>query len=223
MDENDTWSDMKTGWSRITGENPDRTALSKACARWQSGRDDGSSLLRGAARVLTDVPHYFDAEFIREIDKRAKHDPTALDDGEVLLSALRNAPVQDAADWSSRLGLHHRVAFAGRGLAPKPQDAQICRRLASGDIDMPLWGVSLDRQTADKYGTKFLLELAGPFPAVAAWSHSGIKAEEEELITGGHYRVRSVDLEGSTVHAVLVWQSPLPVVRSNVRDDSDQG
>jgi hypothetical protein len=66
----------------------------------------------------------------------------------------------------------------------KPQDDQVAERLATGTIEMPLWGVSLSRTIADSYGTRFRFELAGPFPAIAAWTYSGVKAEELELITG---------------------------------------
>ena len=35
----------------------------------------------------------------------------------------------------------------------------------------------------------FIFEIAGAFPAVAAWVHSGVLPEEQELICGGEYTV----------------------------------
>jgi hypothetical protein len=57
---------------------------------------------------------------------------------------------------------------------------------------MPLWGVSLDKATALRYGganMRFLFELEGPFHGLAAWRESGMKEEEREIITGGRYIV----------------------------------
>ena len=52
--------------------------LAEACAFWQSGRDNGSSRLRGAARVITGTAHYFEADFIRSQEDKAREDPLAL-------------------------------------------------------------------------------------------------------------------------------------------------
>jgi hypothetical protein len=70
---------------------------------------------------------------------------------------------------------------------------------------MPLWGVSLDPTVARGFGTRFILEIVGPFPALPAWVASGVKAAEQELITGGEYRVLSVEEVGGTTHARLQW------------------
>jgi hypothetical protein len=90
------------------------------------------------------------------------------------------------------------TGFAGRGVAKKDgqdEDAQIWVELETGEISMPLWGVSLDETTARQYGggnLGFLFEIEGPFRGVAAWEHSGIKRAEYEIITGGNYTVHDI-------------------------------
>lgn len=58
---------------------------------------------------------------------------------------------------------------------------------------MPLWGLSLDRDMALSFGSRYVFEIDGEFPAVPAWMFSGIKSEERELITGGRYDVTHLD------------------------------
>jgi hypothetical protein len=70
---------------------------------------------------------------------------------------------------------------------------------------MPLWGVSLSPEVAAEFGTRFLFELVGDFPAVPAWVHSGIKDHEQELVTGGQYRVLSQQERDGTTHVRLRW------------------
>lgn len=161
--------------------------------------------MRGAARVVTEIPHYFAADFISDYEDKARQSSDALRHGQTLLNALKTAPHLDAAGWVERSGWA-QPAFAGRGLKANPgNDEQIEDRLREGFITMPLWGVSLDRAIAESYGERFLLEIIGPFPAIASWTHSGIKAEEQELITGGQYTVE--DVTGSdTLHVRLRWQ-----------------
>jgi hypothetical protein len=77
--------------------------------------------------------------------------------------------------------------------------------LRTGRIEMPLWGVSLSREVADGFGTRFLFELMGPFPAVPAWVASKVKRHEEELVAGGRYRVLSHEQRGETTHVRLQW------------------
>ena len=193
--------------------------LASACSRWQADRD-GSSLLRGAARVLTGVPHYFEADFITGYEDRARDDSEVLAEAQALLDALDGSSRRDAEAWTS----YAEVAgdgFCGRGLKPKlAGDPQIEQRLREGAIDMALWGVSLDRAIAESYGrtdsapSRFLFSLHGPFPALVSWRESGIKREERELITGGHYRVvdvRSIGPEQDEVS--LAWERPV-VTRS---------
>lgn len=186
--------------------------LEEACARWQSGRDGGSSLLRGAARVLTGVPHYFQAGFIADYEEKARSDEQGTACAKTLLAAVAASEHRDPDGWAEVLEVP-AGGFCGRGLSAKPdQDPQIERQLAAGWIDMPLWGVSLSRRVADSYGTRFLLQLVGPFPAVPSWRHSQIKSEELELITGGHYVV--VDIERpvpSQARVLIRWDGPLPV------------
>lgn len=179
--------------------------LAEACAMWQGGRDIGSSLIRGAARALTGIEHYFRADFVRGFEQEARQSPRALRAGIVLLRAVNGAERRDADGWAAATELPTH-GFAGRGLASKPaEDGQILHQLEHGHITMPLWGVSLDRTVAEGFGTRFLLEIVGGFPAVPAWKHSGIKDDEQELITGGEYRVRSLSEAGGTSHARLEW------------------
>jgi len=178
--------------------------LAAACALWQDNRDDGSSLVRGAARALTGLDHYFRADFITEQEKRARRTPEALRAAVALLRGVNGAEFRDADGWNAVCGLPPR-GLAGRGLKAKPQDDQILQQLGYGEITMPLWGVSLDRSVAEGYGTRFLFELVGEFPAVPAWQASGIKDDEQELVTGGRYRVLSMEDVGATTHVRLEW------------------
>jgi hypothetical protein len=50
-------------------------ALTEACTLWQGGRDVGSSPVRGAARVLSGVRHYFHADFITAYNQQARTTP----------------------------------------------------------------------------------------------------------------------------------------------------
>ena len=125
--------------------------------------------------------------------------------GVALLRAVNAAPHRDADAWSAAVGLP-AGGFAGRGIKSKPdEDPQIEKRLATGQIEMPLWGVSLSPDVAAGFGTRFLFELVGDFPAVPAWKHSGIKDDEQELVTGGRYRVLSQEERDGTTHVRLQW------------------
>jgi hypothetical protein len=118
---------------------------------------------------------------------------------------VNDAERRDADGWCAATGLP-AGGFAGRGLAEKPdEDPQILRTLGHREITMPLWGVSLSRTVADGFGTRFLFEIAGAFPAVPAWVASGIKDDEQELVTGGRYRVLSMEDVGATTHVRLEW------------------
>jgi hypothetical protein len=148
--------------------------LAEACALWQGGRDIGSSPVRAAARVLSGVAHYFRADFITEYDRQARRTPEVLAAGTALLRAVNAAPHRDADAWCAEVGLPGG-GFAGRGIASQPaEDPQIEARLRSGQIEMPLWGVSLSPVVAAGFGTRLLFELVGDFPAVPAWTHSDI-------------------------------------------------
>ncbi|MDQ3053634.1 MAG: hypothetical protein M3R66_07350 [Actinomycetota bacterium] len=182
--------------------------LAKACELWQTGQVLGSSLLRGAARVITGVPHYFSADFITGYEDEARKNADALRYGQSLLDAIAACEPRDADAWGIAVGLPSG-GFAGRGLKPNgSNDAQILSNLSTGEIFMPLWGVSLDRDVAGSFGAGFLFEIVGPFPAIAAWIHSGIKAEEQELIAGGRYRVESIESVGGTTQARFQWVGP---------------
>lgn len=163
--------------------------LAAACSQWQSGRDGGSSRLRGAARVLTGIPHYFAADFITEHERAALADIETMRRAAALLRAVAASEPRDAAEWTAHADLPAR-GFAGRGISAKPAvEPEILATIASGHLDMPLWGLSLDHDVTVQYGGRFRFEVVGKFPALAAWLHSGEKPEEQELIAGGRYRV----------------------------------
>jgi hypothetical protein len=171
--------------------------LRDACALWQGGQNVGSSPVRGAARVLSGVRHYFRANFITGYDRQARTTPEVLAAGVALLRSVNAAPHRNADAWCAEVGLPSG-GLAGRGISSKPaEDPQIEARLRSGQIEMPLWGVSLSPDVAAGFGTRFLFELVGDFPAVPAWKHSGIKDFEQELVTGGRYRVLSQSVPGA--------------------------
>lgn len=146
--------------------------------------------MRAAARVLTGVPHYFEADFIQAFDVAAREDDTLQEHASVLLSALDAAPRQSAEEWGELVGFPS--AWAGRGTPGGAHASQIRESLACGTITMPLWGVSLDETVAAGFGDRFTFEIVGEFPAIIAAQHSGIKPEEVELITGGRYEVLDV-------------------------------
>lgn len=158
--------------------------------------------------MLTGIRHYFDADFITAHENAAREDPVALRDADAILQALASSPVLTASQWSARMGLPDDD-FAGRGLRSAPQDEDIERRLSTGWIDMPLWGLSLNRAVTEQYGGRFLLQVVGPFPAVPAWLASGVKAEEQELISGGRYRVVKVTPGETVTHVNLEWVEQL--------------
>ncbi|MGY1640851.1 hypothetical protein ACI782_06910 [Geodermatophilus sp. SYSU D00703] len=193
-------------WARPDRQSPvSAEDLAAACTLWQGGQNVGSSPIRGAARVLTGVRHYFRAGFITGYEQQARASRELLEAGVHLLRAVNAAPHMDADGWNAQVGLP-LLGFAGRGITSKPdEDPQIERQLRTGRIEMPLWGVSLSREVADSFGTRFLFELVGPFPAVPAWVASGVKAFEQELVTGGRYRVLSQEQRGGTTHVRLRW------------------
>jgi len=150
--------------------------------------------------VLTGIPHYFDADFIRGVDGAARANGDTLDAAQLLLSTLASAPMETIEQIAARSGFAGR-AVAARGIAAKDAavDSQIAEALQLGrTVAMPLWGFSLDDAVATSYGTKFRFELIGEFVGLAAWVHSGAKAEEAEIIGGGCYRVEEVGTRGDT-------------------------
>lgn len=173
--------------------------LRDACIAWQGGRDGGSSPIRAAARVLTQTKHYFEADFITRYEAEAAADEQTMARARVLLDELATRPSLTVAQLSERTGV--KTLWVGRGIRSASQDAQIERALASGTISMPLWGLSMDRDVALSFGDRFLFELVGAFPAIAAWQESDFKHDERELITGGRYDVTSLSFssDGNTV------------------------
>ena len=176
---------------------------------WQGGRDSGSSLIRGAARVLTGVPHYVAASYIADQEEAARRRPDALAAARTLLGAVAAANRLDADGWAGYASLPSG-GFAGRGLRSEAEkDAQIEAVLDSEMLQMPLWGLSLDRAVTEQYGGRFLFEVIGPFPAVPAWLASGVIPEEAELISGGVYVVDEVERSDDRTTARLRWSAAL--------------
>jgi hypothetical protein len=189
----------------MTDSGPDRLAalasnqgLVAAVRRWQSGQD-GSSLLRGAARAITGVAHYFDADFIAEYERRAALDQLVRTQARLLMDEIGDAGPWSAHEWHARLGLSGE-AFAGRGIKSKPQhDAQILASLARGKLTMPLWGFSLRRDVAASYGTRFLFQIDGPFHGLPAWLVTDEQEDQAEIIASGSYEVSTEDQDESTI------------------------
>jgi hypothetical protein len=193
--------------------------LKDACTVWQSGRDGGSSRLRGGARVLTAVPHYFRATYIRDHTLQARAQEDTLTRARLLLDAVASSPPRSARQRYGHCGLNGR-AFAGRGIESKctqGEDEQIWQALRAGEIEMPLWGFSLDRRTAEEYGRgkggdktmAFLFELEGRFRGIAAWEHSKKKLKEREIIASGLYTVVSLKPVVSSEHPETTWHVKL--------------
>lgn len=178
--------------------------LSDACRMWQGGRNVGSSLLRAAARRVTGVPHYFSAPYIDGYDVEAAGRPDAQAAARILLDSIEQRP------WTSIEDLAHEVGWAGEAVAERgiesratfEEDEQIARLVTAPGavISMPLWGFSMDRDVARSYGERFVFRLTGPMVGIPAWVHSGIKAEEAEVIASGTYAVEQIiDESGTTV------------------------
>lgn len=178
------------------------TNLARACATWQSGRDIGSSPIRASARVLTDTPHYFEAPFIDDYESAVAANCEMLGHARTLLTALADSCKRNSSSWAAELGV--ASDWVGRGIKTGLQDDQIVATLAEGELSMPLWGASLDKEVAEGFGSRFIFELLGPFPAIPAWAHSGIKAEEHELIVGGRYSITDRVEEGPKCTRVLL-------------------
>jgi hypothetical protein len=169
---------------------PATESLADACAAWQGGRDKGSSPIRAAARVLTTTTHYFQADFIWRYEREAEADHATMTRAKVLLDALERADRRSALGWSTSFGIE--ADWAGRGIASGPQDQQILETLRTGTLTMPLWGTSVDREVAESFGTRFIFELVGEFPAIPAWEYTGLKKDERELIVGGRYTIEDM-------------------------------
>jgi hypothetical protein len=190
--------------------------LGDACDVWQSGRDGGSTPLRAAARIVTGLPHYFSAPYIDSLDADATSDVIALLRARVLLEGITGSEPRTAAQWRALTALPG-PDYVSRGIGSKEkhgEDGQI-ERLVTGSnavITMPLWGFSLSEAMALSYGTRFMFRVHGPFHAIAAWQHSGMKPEEQELIGSGHYCVLSTSLEGDMLIVDLQEQALISFV-----------
>lgn len=188
----------------------DSVDLQDACRIWQGGMEGGSSPIRAAARNLTGIKHYFAADFITKYEDAARENPTTTARAAVLLKALEESELHTAEEWAQIAGVDSD--WVGRGIQQGEQDAQILESFATGEVNMPLWGASFDPEVCAIYGDRFTFIMHGAFPAVPAWLHSGIKAEEQELICGGRYRIIEpidLDAEKVQVHLEFVELNPL--------------
>lgn len=88
----------------------------------------------------------------------------------MLMGRLRRAPAYTAAEWGRRMG--YQTIWAGRGTPGGDHADQIHRSLATGQLSMPLWGVSLSAEVASEFGDRFTFEIVGSFPAIVANHHS---------------------------------------------------
>lgn len=181
--------------------------LRDACIAWQGGRDGGSSPIRAAARVLTRTKHYFEADFITRYESEAAADERTMTRASVLLSEIAIRPSLTLRQWGERTGVER--PWVGRGIRSAPQDDQIERSLQSGTILMPLWGLSLDKNVALSFGDRFLFELVGSFPAIAAWQESDYKHDERELIAGGRYDVIDLSTTGGRTLVQIRYVGPV--------------
>ena len=178
-------------------------ALAEACAAWQQHRD-ASSRIRAAARVITGVPHYFQADFITELEGQARADHATLLHASTLMTTLAKATPRTVEEWRAETGTTG-AGLAARGIAAKPAesgiDAEIERAVTrpGATLNMPLWGFSLSEDVARGFGDRFLFRLQGKFSALPAWLYSGTKDGEQEMIGGGGYRVLGARQEGETL------------------------
>lgn len=185
--------------------------LQEACTAWQGGMEGGSSPIRAAARNLTGTSHYFKADFITRYEEEARLDTTTTERARALLRGLTDSPLRTSAEWAEKLGVGSD--WVGRGIRKGPQDAQILEALAQGQLTMPLWGASFDARVAAGYGDRFTFVIQGPFPAIPAWVHSGIVAEELELICGGRYEIlEPLDLGLDNIVVNLSFIEAVPVL-----------
>jgi len=183
--------------------------LKEAVSVWQASQHD-SSRLRGAARVLTGIPHYFDADYIAGYEQEARVSRVTLDMAHTLMTGISASSPQTASDWHRQVGLPS-PGFAGRGIQRKDknrEDGQIAAALRKGVIAMPLWGFSLDRAVADSYGQGpngpgFMFELDGPFHGIAAWIESGCNEHDREIISSGIYKVMWLEARDDIWHVGL--------------------
>lgn len=181
--------------------------LRDACIAWQGGRDGGSSPIRAAARVLTGTKHYFEADFIARLESEAAAEKRTMARARVILDELATHPSLTIPQWSEQTGVE--TLWVGRGIRSAAQDDQIEQALSSGAISMPLWGLSLSREVAISFGDRFLFELVGQFPAIAAWQESDFKHDERELIAGGRYDVIGMSTADGRTLVQLQFAGPV--------------
>ncbi len=139
--------------------------------------DIGSSLIRGAARVLTGVPHYVQASYITAQEEAARNRPDALAAARAMLAGFARADRLDRRRMGPSCFARARPFRPPGVCGPRRRRTTRSRRCSTqGSSRMPLWGLSLDRAVTEQYGGRFLFEVVGPFPALPAWLESGVGA-----------------------------------------------
>jgi hypothetical protein len=180
-----------------------------ALTQWQSGEAGGASRLSAAARALTGTAHFYTAELITKNEREARRHPCVMAAAAALLRAVNEASPRDAEGWNRALG-RPSGTFAGRMIGcSSADDEQFLAHVSRGRLDIPLWSVSLDHDVAVRAGGSFRLEIEGAFPGLPAWTLSGLKEDDAEIITGGRYDVLGTYRDGSVIVVRLRYVKPL--------------
>ncbi len=183
--------------------------VASACQQWQSGRGGGSPRLRAAARALTGVSHYVTADCVARQEQEARRDLASMVAATALLHGVSSAPARDAAGWNAELGLPPR-SFAGRVIAASADsDEEFMGHVCSGHLDIPLWSVTLDPEVANRCRGHFRAEIEGPFPGIVPSSLTGLKAQDQAIITGGRYDVVGRHRDGRVTVVRLRYARPV--------------
>jgi hypothetical protein len=161
--------------------------------------------------MLTQVPHYFAADYVREYERQAAEDRSAIEQARLLMRVIAGGKAKRDNEWQMSLGIPG-PPFAGRGIKPKSEDPQILRDIARGILSMPLWGFSLNEAVARSYGTRFLFRLEGPFHGLAAWKVTAEQSDDAEIIASGIYSVVTEN-HGDTTLVTLRETGQVPLVK----------
>jgi hypothetical protein len=187
----------------------DQPGILAALTQWQQGEAGGASRLCAAARALTGTAHFYTAELITKNEREARRHPAVMMAAAALLRAVNQAQPHDADAWNTLLG-RPLDGFAGRVISCyAADDEQFMAHVSRGRLDIPLWSVSLDYAVAGRASGSYRLEVEGAFPGVPAWTLSGLKADEAEIITGGRYDVLGTYRDGSLTVVRLRYVQPI--------------
>ena len=188
---------------QLPNPNDSLPTLADACAVWQSCRDGGSTPIRAAARVLSDVPHYFSAKYITDLDAKARRDLPSLTRALVILDAVASAQPRVIDEWRRLLGVDGS-GCASRGIKAKSDaDSQIEALVSQPGaiLKMPLWGFSLSENVARTYGDRFLFRLSGAFSAMP-FAISRTRVSSDAFATTSFTRPRASASRASKRRAV---------------------